>query len=282
MRCQWRAFINLVPPRLRDTVDMVGKEKLLELRLRIGQQPELVMIDHSVWLKEIVTNHDIHFCLNVATQYSPWSANGIRQGYIAAPGGHRLGICGSAVIVDGKCSGISSASSVCIRVARDIPDISKDLSTLSGSILVIGPPGSGKSTLLRDLIRNYSNAGRGSVAVVDERGELFPYFHNENCFPTGARTDVMTGCTKKEGITMLLRSMGPAVIAVDEITAEEDCQALLLAGWCGVHLFATAHAANYADLTKRAVYKPLLDKGLFDYFVVLHKDKSWKLERIAE
>ena len=281
MRCQWSAFLNLVPPRLRGIVDKVGGEQLLELRLRIGQPLQLIRLRDAIYLREIVTNEDIHFRLHMASQYSPRAAKGMKQGYISATGGHRLGLCGSAVMTNGTCTGIAAVSSICIRVARDIPGIAKGLLDQSGSILLIGPPGSGKTTLLRDLIRSYSNLNIGNIAVVDERGELFPYFHNELCFPAGLRTDVLSGCTKKEGITMLLRSMGPSIIAVDEITAEEDCQALLLAGWCGVRLFATAHAESLADLTKRAVYKPLLEKGLFDHLVVLQKDKSWKLERIA-
>ena len=279
MRCQWRAFINLVPPRLRDTVDLAGRERLLELRLRIGQQLELIMMQDEIWLNEIITKEDILFTVNAASQYSPWAATSIKQGYISAPGGHRLGICGSAIMANDRCSGITTISSVCIRVARDIPDISRELSSLPGSILLVGPPGSGKSTLLRDLIRTYSNSNMGNIAVVDERGELFPYFQQEPCFLTGKRTDVLSGCTKNEGITMLLRSMGPTVIAVDEITAEDDCRAIILAGWCGVRIFATAHARDISVLRSRSVYKPLLEKGLFDHFVVLQNDKSWKLDR---
>ena len=79
---------------------------------------------------------------------------------------------------------------------------------------------------------------------------------------------------------MLLRCMTPSVIAVDEITADEDCQALLSASWCGVSIFATAHASNLSDLARRPVYKTLVENGLFDDFVTLHKDKSWIVERV--
>ena len=174
-------------------------------------------------------------------------------------------------------SGIRNIRSLCIRVARDFPGMVRDQRLHSGSILIVGSPGSGKTTFLRDLIRLRSETGIGSVAVVDQRGELFPEGAG---FDTGRRTDVLTGCGKKEGMEALLRTMGPETIAVDEITSEEDCRALLHGAWCGVSLIATAHAASKGDLQARAVYRPLMDSGIFDMLVILRRDKSWKAERV--
>ena len=39
MACNWQAFLNLVPPRLRGEVDKLGKEQLQELRLRLQGEP---------------------------------------------------------------------------------------------------------------------------------------------------------------------------------------------------------------------------------------------------
>ena len=173
-------------------------------------------------------------------------------------------------------AGLRQISSLCIRVARDFPGISQSLAYLSGSILILGRPGTGKTTLLRDLIRLRSDVGKGSIAVIDERGELFPAG-----VKTGFRTDVLTGCSKEQGIEMVIRTMGPSAIAVDEITSEQDCQALLKAGWCGVDLLATAHAAGREDLYARPVYRPLVNSRLFDTLVILQPDKSFKAERMA-
>jgi stage III sporulation protein AA len=92
--------------------------------------------------------------------------------------------------------------------------------------------------------------------------------------------DVLTGCSKAEGIEILLRTMGPACIGVDEITSEADTQALLRAGWCGVNLLATAHAASIEDLHSRPVYKRLIDCGLFQSAVVLRPNKTWYTEKM--
>ena len=80
---------------------------------------------------------------------------------------------------------------------------------------------------------------------------------------------------------MVLRSMGPEWIAVDEITAAGDCDALIQAGWCGVKLLATVHASGIDDLTQRPIYRPLLQTKLFRQGIILRRDKSMRLERMV-
>ena len=80
---------------------------------------------------------------------------------------------------------------------------------------------------------------------------------------------------------MALKTMGPTTIAVDEITAKADCDALTEAGWCGVNLLATAHARNLEDLKTRPVYRPLWDSNLFETVIILQQDKSFKAERLG-
>jgi stage III sporulation protein AA len=94
-------------------------------------------------------------------------------------------------------------------------------------------------------------------------------------------TDVLSRCPKHIGINAVLRSMAPEWIAVDEITTEKDCESIIHAGWCGVKLLATAHAANILDLTSRPIYRPLVETKLFTNIILLDRDKSWKLERVV-
>ena len=280
MRCAWQAYINLLPVWMRQQVDKQGKTTLQELRMRLNMPPELITQHGSIWLERCVSKDDLLFCINAVSRYSPWAAATAAQGYITASGGHRVGLCGQATVISGKMSGITAPTSLCLRVARDFPGIAADAAKITGSILILGKPGSGKTTLLRDLIRQKSETGTASVSVVDERGELFPYAHDQMCFPTGKRTDVLNGCKKTQGIEAVLRNMGPDIIAVDEITAEEDCKALLHAGWCGVSLIATAHASNQQDLLSRPVYKPIVTSRLFETVIILQPDKSWKKEKM--
>ncbi len=280
MRCAWEYYIQLLPHWMRQDVDNLGRERLQELRLRAGKKPELILPDKNRWLSREISQEDIRFVINNASKFSPWAAGSISQGYITAKGGHRIGICGIGVLSEEKLCRIKEPCAICMRVARDFENISAPVSNLSNSILIIGPPGSGKTTLLRDLIRQKSNMGPGSISVVDEREEIFPLFNGQACFPSGNRTDILSGCPKSVGIEAVLRCMNPQWIAVDEITAQSDCEALLHAGWCGVNLLATAHASSLTDLKTRPVYRLLMDYKLFSTVLILRRDKSWTMERI--
>ena len=91
------------------------------------------------------------------------------------------------------------------------------------------------------------------VAVADERAEVAGGL--EGGFDLGPRTDVMSGAPKAAAALMLIRSMSPTVLAMDEITAPEDVEAVLSAAGCGVAVLATAHAEGLAGLRRRALYR---------------------------
>lgn len=280
MNCAWDSYIGLLPVWMREQVYNYYKEHLIEIRMRLGLPPELLTTNGSFNFSRTVTEDDLLYCVNIASKYSPWSSSTICNGYITTAGGHRVGICGNCVGVCENKTSVRIVTSISIRVARDFFGISKDLQDQSGSILIIGQPGCGKTTLLRDLIRNISDRLSGCVCVVDEKCEIFPLVHNRFCFSTGKHTDIISGCSKKDGIEMMLRNMGPKVIALDEITANEDCLALYHAGWCGVRIIATAHAGSFEDLLSRPVYKPIVESKLFNAVVVMGEDRSWTIERM--
>ena len=272
MVCAWKELLGILPQWLRTAVSQYEQLCIQEIRMRINSPPELVICGQSKWLSRAVTAEDLHFCVNTASRYSPWAAATAAQGYLTAPGGHRIGLCGQVVCRDGQVQGIRELTSLCIRIARDFPGIAREAGILPGSVLILGAPGWGKTTLLRDVLRERSR--REAVCVVDERDEIFP-----QGLDRGARTDVLTGCPKTQGILMALRTMSPRCIGVDEITSPEDCRAVLEAANCGVHLVATIHGESPERFRRRAVYRELC--GVFDHLVALHPDKSWNRERMA-
>ena len=272
MICAWKELLSILPHRIRSEAEPF-RDRVQDIRLRIGTPAEYVCMGESITGNITLTGDDLNFVINASSRYSPWNGTTIAECFLTAPGGHRIGICGDAVMKEGRMSGIRNVSSLCIRISRDFPGISETLKNLSGSILILGAPGWGKTTLLRDLIRQKSNGG-AHVSVVDQRQELFP-----TGFDRGTRTEVLSGCPKAQGMEMLIRTMGPNVLAVDEITAEEDCHALTQAAWCGVSLLATAHAGSLVDYLHRDIYRPLVQQNLFDHLVILHPDRHWHLER---
>lgn len=275
MRCAWQELLAVLPLWMRKDVDRLGGEFLREIRMRLNAPPELVRKDDSCWLGRRVSRDDLNFTVNAASRYSPWAAASAAMGYITIKGGHRIGLCGETVMNQGTMAGIRMYDSLCLRVARDFPGIAAGLESITGSVLILGPPGWGKTTLLRDMVRRIGEKER--ICVVDERGELFP-----EGFAKGKRTDVLTGCPKKTGIFMLLKTMSPSCIAVDEITDQRDVEALLEAADCGVRLLASAHGDSLNSLRRRAVYCRLIENRVFDVVLVLNKDQTYTMERLTE
>ena len=269
----WNDFLKILPRHIAQEADRHRSAGCQELRLRVDRQPILVTAASELLLSSCVTADDLVFCVNSATKYSPWASATTMEGFVTAAGGHRIGICGEAIGQGTSFKGLRDYRSLCIRIAADHKGICGSLPQIRGNILIIGPPGSGKTTLLRDLLRELSR--KENVSVIDQRWEIFPIG-----FDPGIKTDILYGCDKERAMDMLLRTMAPDTIAMDEITKATDCEALEKAAWCGIRLIATAHAANLEELRRRTVYAPLLQCGIFSQVVILQKDKSFRTERL--
>jgi len=284
---------KLLPAHIRRLTEKMPERRRIrteEIRLRIGRAPSLVLPEGEEALEgRPVSAEDLVCVLEAATSASLYAAaDSLRSGYITAPGGYRIGICGSGVMKNGELTGLRHISSLAIRIPHEVLTAADDIADElqpgreCRSMLILSPPGGGKTTLLRDIVRRISSGPSGvRVALADERSEVAAVCGGVPQLNVGVRTDVIDACPKAQAVMMLVRSMRPEVIAMDEITAPEDISAIEAAANCGVGLLATAHAGGIADLRTRPLYRRLLSTGIFTDAAVIERAQGKRRCRIA-
>ena len=217
----------------------------------------------------------------------------IRQGFITIQGGHRVGIAGKTVLEGDRIKSVKYISYMNLRLSHQIKGCASPILPYiikNGRIchtLIISPPRCGKTTLLRDLIRQVSSGSSYMpgvpVGVVDERSEIGGSYQGIPQNDLGIRTDVLDCCPKAEGMMMLIRSMSPEVIAVDELGDYEDIHAIESVIHCGCKLFATVHGSSVEDIKRKPLMQRLVREKIFERYIVLHyQDRAGRIKAIFD
>lgn len=246
-----------------------------EIRLRVGKPVILKFSSKEIALEYEVKKEDILNILLSISKNSIYSIqNDINNGFLTIKGGHRVGVTGEVVLDGENIKNIKNISSMNIRIAREIKGAANKLIdyVTDGkqvvNTLIVSPPGCGKTTILRDLVRQISNKGK-NISLIDERGEIASMYNGNSMLDTGKRTDVMSFCPKHIGIMLVTRSMGPDVIATDEIGGAKDIEAIKNARLTGVSLLLTMHGKDMRDLSKNKEMMQIINDGYFEVIVFL-------------
>lgn len=270
-------------------------ELLQEIRLRVNS-PLIIIYDNTEYFvttesrlskKDMntyeITKNELRETMEYISNYSLYAfEEEIKQGFITITGGHRVGITGKTVLEDGKIKSMKHISFINIRLSHQvkgcankvIPYIYDNDKKDCYHTLIISPPRCGKTTLLRDMIRQLSDGSASreglSMGIVDERSEIGACYMGIPQNDLGIRSDVLDCCPKAKGMLMLIRSMSPRVIAVDEIGSKEDLEAIEYVMNCGCKLIATIHGNSLSDIEIKPILGQLVKDKMFERYIVLN------------
>lgn len=293
-------FLQIFPREIRPLFEkvMLRERCLNELRLRAGK-PILILEGEREWFltgqgeftekhafARVLKAEELEKILQHLCHYSLYAfEEEIKQGYITIAGGHRVGMVGQVVTEDRETvRTMKYIRGINIRIAHEIKGVATEILPFlyeggkTRSVLLMSPPGGGKTTLLRDVVRNFSDGtiyGKGvTVGVVDERSEIAGCYMGQPQNDVGIRTDVLDACPKVIGMMMLLRSMSPKVIAIDELGDEKELQMVHQIVSCGSKVVATMHGDGLEDLKRRKWMELIVHERLFEIVIVLRKQGS--------
>ena len=293
----WESILSVLPQPLCNAIKALNsgvQKEIREVRLRLGQPVYLQTGEGGLFLSRtgvlqrfpdsdslLTDRESLEECFRAICGYAVHThQNELKKGFVTLKGGHRAGICGTGVYHDGSLTAIRELSSVNIRVAHQIRGAADEILRRwdqLGGILLVGPPASGKTTILRDMARQLGSGYKGKIrkiALVDERGEIAASVGGYPQNDVGFCTDILNGISKKEGISMAVRTLSPHLIFCDEIGRESEVASIVSAMASGVMMAATAHGRSFDDLCRKPAIARLLQMGMCSAVAVLDTEEN--------
>jgi stage III sporulation protein AA len=279
-------ILKFLPKNIADQISKIPpsqKEELEEIRIRIDRPIEITMKGAPMFLSYIIRQEDAFNLLNKISQFSIYTLEEeLKRGYITVSGGHRIGLAGKVILEEGKVKAIRDIASFNIRIAKEKIGIAEKIIPFIFNhswmhTMIVGPPQTGKTTLLRDIARIISSGNQEKgisaykVGIVDERSEIAGCVHGIPQMTFGHRLDVLDACPKAEGMMMMIRSMSPDVLVVDEIGRMEDAESIQEAVHAGIKLIMTTHGTSLEEAKNRPSLKSIIDQNIFQRFIVLSR-----------
>lgn len=277
-------MLEFLPQKVQNAFKYLNVKYVYELRLRADKPLFINYQGKYAFLTEFgisenrnnalfTTREEIEHTIYCAGRFSVYSVEEqIKQGFITAEGGIRIGLAGEYVMERGRPLTIRNVSSLCIRIPHEIIGAGEEvfhkcMSDRIVNLLVASLPGCGKTTILRDLARIISQIKRKNVLICDERGEISAFGMGDTC-------DALLYADKTTAFEAGVRAMRPDVIITDELSAKDinDLDRLVSSGIC---VIASIHAENLQQLSKKCY-------DAFDKIVFLHSGKLGKIRSIYQ
>lgn len=281
-------IMQVLPKRLQEIVEgeISDWNQLQEIRLRLDR-PMALCVKGNKRLPnqhgQVVSSKEFREVLEYISRYSLYAfEEEIKRGFLTIPGGHRIGLAGQVVAENGRVKTMKHISFLNIRIAHEVKDCANPVMPYLFergdflSTLIASPPGAGKTTLLRDIIRQVASGGKmfteKTVSVIDERSEIAGSYMGKPTKDVGIHCDVLDACTKAEGVSMMIRSMAPEIIAVDEIGTKEDFEVLQMALTTGCALLATIHGNSMKQLREKPLLQRMFAEKMFQRIIFLENN----------
>ena len=277
-------MLEFLPQTVKNGLNQINTSYLYEIRLR-AEKPVTVNYQGKYRYlgcygiterreKALISSaEDIADCVFKAGNFSVYSVEEeLKQGFLTAKGGVRIGISGEYVFEKGQPLSLRNYTSLCIRVPHEIKGCAGEIYTrcMSGrvqNLLLMSSPGLGKTTILRDLSRILSEKTRKNILICDERGEICVGEYGDSC-------DVIRFCDKERAFMAGIRAMRPEIIITDELSYG-DCATLRKAVAAGICVIASAHYSSFSF-----VETPF--KELFERYVLLDEREIGQIKGIYD